>query len=157
VINVNDYYNGGDIEKFKAGEDYYFSITALVGDRKIASNTLTLGFDEAAVVTPPQVTLEGRADGRYMFLEWMSYNDHNVEGFKVVASKSDSSPKYPENGYYKYIRIGSEENVSIEVGSSYNNGEFEKFEAGETYYFSITTIYSGGKEASNTIKLTFED
>ena len=157
VINVNDYYNGGDIEKFKAGEDYYFSITALVGDRKIASNTLTLGFDEAAVVTPPQVTLEGRADGRYMFLEWMSYNDHNVEGFKVVASKSDSSPKYPENGYYKYIRIGSEENVVIEVGSSYNNGDFEKFEAGETYYFSITTIYSGGKEASNTIKLTFED
>lgn len=157
VIDLNDGYNGGDINSFKAGQTYHFSVIALVGDEKIPSNTLSLSFDEAAVVKPPEVTLKGYADGPKLVLEWDSSNEHDVEGYKVVASKYDSTPMYSENGYYKYISAKSDEKVIIYAGDAYNNGDFETFKAGETYYFSITSIYSGGKEASNTIKLKIED
>lgn len=156
TISIGDGYNNGDFSKFEAGENYYFSITALYGDQKVASNTLQFEFEASESVTP-EVTLEGRVDGRYVLLDWTSYNDQSVDGFKVVASRSDSTPQYPDNGYYKYVRIGSEEQVLIEVGQHYNNGDFEYFEAGETYFFTITTLYSNQSVNSNTIKITFED
>jgi len=152
-INVNDYYNGGDIHTFQAGESYNFSITALVGEEKYASNTVSLAFDE---VLPPEVKLEAYAEGEYVYLNWTSFNDHHVEGFKVVASKYNDMPMYPDSGYYKYIGIGQPEEIKIKVGTYYNGGDIESFQSGETYYFSITTIYDGGKVASNTVSVTFK-
>lgn len=155
VINVGDWYNSGDIDKFTSGNDYYFSITALYGDKKVSSNVLHLGFEEEVVQTPPQVTLSGVVDGNFIKLEWTSFNDHNVDGFKVVASKSDSSPQYPDNGYFRYITIGQDEHVVIGLGDYYKNGDFEKFADGESYFFTITTLYDGKKVNSNTIELEF--
>ncbi len=41
VIKSGDYYFGGDIGgRFEAGEEYFFSVTALYGDKKVAGNAV---------------------------------------------------------------------------------------------------------------------
>lgn len=151
-VSTGDKYYEGDFSKFEAGENYFFRIIAFTHSGDVFSNVVNVKFDE---VVPPQVNLEYGLDGNKIILEWVSYNDHNVEGFKVVASKYDSTPAYPDNGYYKYVRIGSDERVVIEEGAKYNNGDFDYFRRGETYYFTITTIYGGGKVNSNIVKVDF--
>ncbi len=41
---------------------------------------------------------------------------------------------------------------TISSGESYKNGDFSKFESGETYYFSITAVYNDKKVAGNVVK-----
>ncbi len=153
TIYSKDGYNGGDFENFKSGENYYFSITALVGDKYVASNVVNKTMPEAVSVEGkiPEVTVSQVGNG--VVVEWQPIDTIGLQGYKVVASSSDQTPVYPENGYASWITNLNTQSYYIEPGTSYHGGDLGgKFKPGETYYFSVTAVYNSGKIAGNTVK-----
>jgi len=72
----------------------------------------------------------------------------------VVASKTDSTPRYPENGYYTYITDSSIVSCNIYPGDEYQSGDFDgKFKSGQEYFFSITAVFGDKKIPGNAVKL----
>jgi YHS domain-containing protein len=152
-------YNGGDIGSFEAGETYYFSITAVYhSGEKITSNVVKKampGVKDTDTVKK-DITLEIGVSDDDLILEWTPASSSGFKYYKVVASKSDSTPKYPENGYAAYISSVGDTRYELEDGDYYNSGDFSKFVEGQTYYFSITAVYNDGtKITSNVIKKVF--
>jgi len=86
----------------------------------------------------------------HIVLEWSKPSSVGFKGYKVVASQSDSSPKYPENGSLKYITDYGTRRIEIKPYTGYNNGDFSSFKPGEKYYFSITTFYEDGNYFGRT-------
>lgn len=86
-----------------------------------------------------------------LYLEWAPISHSKFKGYKVVASTSDTTPKYPENGYYKYITNASTNSILIKAGNSYNGGDVGTFKSDETYYFSITVLYDGETVTGNVV------
>lgn len=101
----------------------------------------------------PIVKLEAVVKEDRIVLEWSVNNEKNISGYKVVASKSDSSPIYPEDGAYRYVEVKESKRIEIKAGSKYNDGDVGKFESGEYYYFAITALYGDKKVSSNILKL----
>jgi len=87
---------------------------------------------------------------------WNKIASPDLVGYKVVASKSDSTPMYSENGYYTWITDANVTSCTITNGDCYNDGDVGKFSGGTAYYFSVTAIYGDEwqKVAGNTIQLT---
>lgn len=151
-------YNGGDIGgKLRTGKTYYFSVTAVYGDEKIAGNAvkLTLPAEAAEDADYPVPQLSGKVSGSEVELEWDEINDARFQGYKVVISSTNAHPAYPADGYYKYITDKDNTEVSVEAGDAFSNGSgTEELESGKSYYFSITALYDGKKVPGNTIRLT---
>ncbi len=107
----------------------------------------------------PAVTLKAKTTGGSIDLYW--YGDVPEKKFsyyKVVASLSNPKPQYPEDGYVRAIDDYDAENFRIKIGTSNNNGDFYKFEAGKTYNIAITTVYSDGTKAtSNVVQVTMSN
>ncbi|MCH4890446.1 S-layer homology domain-containing protein [Acidaminobacter sp. JC074] len=153
TVYSKDGYNGGDFANFKSGESYYFSITALVGDTYVTSNVVKKTMPAAISVEGkiPQVKVSQAGDG--VVVEWQAIDTVGLQGYKVVASMSDETPVYPENGYATWITNLNTLTYYIEPGTSYHGGDLSgKFKPGETYYFSVTAVYNSGKIAGNTVK-----
>jgi len=157
-FDINTNYKNGDFGgKFKAGEEYYISVTAYYEDKKVPGNAVKVKMPGTAseevkdFVTPK---VEGSVTGDDVILEWNAIDHPNFEGYKIVASKGNSAPKYPEDGYKVYITNKEQTRYEINAGDGYNNGDFGgKFVAGEEYYFSITAVYSDRKIAGNSVKI----
>lgn len=155
-------YNSGDFGSFEAGEDYYFSVTAIYDDKKVAGNSVRLTYPGATapVVTEPVATVSDLkltlvSDDDYLEFEWTKVPQDQLKYYKVVASKSDSTPMYPDNGYQTYMSDSDDNDIKIMSGMSYNGGDIGKFSAGESYYFAITAVMKdGSKVTSNAIKAT---
>lgn len=153
VSNYTSY--NGDISKFEPGETYYFAITALVGDEKVSSNVLKLTMPEAASTEGkvPEVTVVESGEG--LLIKWNEMDRSGLEGYKVVASKSDSTPIYPDNGYATWLTDLDVHSYFVQDGTSYKGGDLGgSFKAGETYHVSITAVYNSGKIAGNTVTIT---
>lgn len=105
-----------------------------------------------SVGLPSTLKVVAQSDGS-LLLKWSKASSKGFNGYKVVASTSDTTPKYPDNGYYRYITDINEISVIIDSGDGYNSGDVGEFESGETYYFSITTLYDGGKVTGNVVKV----
>jgi hypothetical protein len=152
-VYSNDSYNGGDISTFKAGETYYFSITALVGEAYVTSNVLKVTMPAAISIEGkvPQVKVTQLNEG--LVVEWEAIDTTGLQGYKVVASKYDDTPVYPDNGYAAWITNLNTLSYYVEPNSIYKGGDLGgKFKPGETYYFSVTAVYNSGKIAGNTVK-----
>ncbi|MBN2795021.1 MAG: S-layer homology domain-containing protein [Clostridia bacterium] len=150
-----DSYNSGDFLKFEPGETYYISITALVSDDKVSSNTIEVTMPAAVNEEGMEAVLTATAIDDGFKLNWSEINMSGLQGYKVVASRSDSTPMYPDNGYAKWITDLSNRSAEIKVGTYYSSGDMEGgFKAGETYYVAITAVYNSGKVSSNVIQLT---
>lgn len=160
VIEIGDSYNGGDIGgHLIPGQKYYFSVTSVFGDSKYAGNSLYLtcpgevASEVPAALIAPQVTAEVAA-GK-IIVRWSAISDNRLQGYKVVVSKSNSAPKYPEDGYFEWITDKTRTSSVVQSGDSYNGGDFGgELNSGETYYFSITAVYGDTKIAGNAIRLT---
>jgi hypothetical protein len=84
--------------------------------------------------------------GEKVVLSWSAETAENFQGYKVVASKTNSNPKYPEDGYLKYITDKSKTSVNLYAGGD--------LEANTYYYFSVTYLLGDGtKIAGNAVKL----
>lgn len=77
--------------------------------------------------------------------------------YKVVISKSDSTPKYPDNGYLEAISNRNEHALLVCNAHAYNGGDFAGWlTPGKTYYVGITYVFNDGtKSYSNTLQLTY--
>lgn len=169
VINNREPYKNGDFGKYLTpGEKYYFSVTAVYGDRKVPGNVLEIVYPVDAkagnvnqkpvkAYKVPMVKSEIK-DG-VLVLSWTPINDERFQGYKVVASKSNSKPKYPDDGYLYWITDKNTSSAVIDNSSAYNGGDIEGgyFVPGETYYFSVTALYNDVKVPGNVLTVTFPE
>ncbi|PKM95117.1 MAG: hypothetical protein CVU84_07285 [Firmicutes bacterium HGW-Firmicutes-1] len=155
-LKDGDTYNGGDLGgAIKAGQTYYASITAVYGDQKYTSNVITIkipGTSEAAART---TTLSSAVQGDKIVLDWSNVPATGFSYYKVVLSKSDSTPSYPSNGYAKVITSATTSGCELKAGETYNGGDLGgSIKAGQTYYASITAVYGDQKYTSNVVTIT---
>lgn len=89
-------------------------------------------------------------------LYWEPINNPKLQGYKVVISRNNPNPKYPDDGYLYWITDKTKSYAIIDNREPYKNGDFgEYLTPGKTYYFSITAVYDDEKIPSNVIKLAF--
>lgn len=102
----------------------------------------------------PVVSGEVR-DGKVV-LNWQPIADKRLNGYKVVVSKQNPNPKYPENGYLYWITDRNRTYAVVDNHDPYKNGDFGTYlTPGEKYYFSITAVYGDRKVPGNTVALGF--
>ena len=102
--------------------------------------------------------INGKVDGSKIILRWNPIYDKRLQGYKVVISRNNSNPKYPDDGYLYWITNKNTITAIIDNREPYKNGDFGKnLTPGEKYYFSITAVYNDVKVPGNAIVLTFPD
>lgn len=158
ILQAGDSYNGGDVGgKLQGGTEYYFSVTALYGDKKVAGNVVKLEMPGDTTNTGDGYTVpnvSAQVVGDHVVMSWDKITSSRFAGYKVVISKSDSTPKYPDNGYFEYITDRDTVSTAIHAGDGYNGGDFDgELQSGESYYFSITVLYGDRNVAGNVIRL----
>ena len=78
-----------------------------------------------------------------------------MQGYKVVISKNNPNPKYPDDGYMYWITDRNQNFAVIDTVTQYTGGDFGKYlKPGEKYYFSITAVYTDSKVSGNVVQLT---
>jgi hypothetical protein len=159
VIDNDDAYDGGDFGKyFTKGQKYYLSVTAVYNDRNVAGNAVRIkynGTENPELYQAPVVTSEVE-NGR-LIIRWNKIDSPNLTGYKVVASKNDPTPSYPENGYLYWITDKNKNYAVIDNSTPYNDGDFGKyFTKGEKYYFSVTAVYSDKNVEGNAVSRKYE-
>ncbi len=154
-IKAGDGYNGGDFSGKIAPGTYYAAITAIYGDTKVTSNVIQVTVPERdygsiSELTPVLTSAINYNGG--IKLTWSKTDDDDVFNYyKVVVSKSNSNPSYPDDGYATYISNRSETSYVLRAGDAYNGGDIGgELVAGKNYYVTITAVYSNGKYTSNT-------
>lgn len=119
--------------------------------------------DETKVVmdpaTPPAATsavvVKGAVENGKMILRWDHNGKDGLQGFKVVASLNNPTPKYPDDGYLFWITNLDARSKTFDASSGYNGGDFGgTLKPGTTYYFSVTAVYDKQKIAGNAVRLT---
>lgn len=150
-----------------SGETYYVSITYVFENGKFTSQTKTVTIpdydleEEGETVSSLELSMD--STGETLIFNWtpvgdssMWYNGKSYKNFnfyKVVASKTNDSPKYPEDGYLTYISDYNSSSWALDpTADDYNRSP--ELEPGETYYFSITYVFENGKGYSNTVQFT---
>lgn len=109
---------------------------------------------EVVPYTAPEVT--GAVYGNKIVLRWDPISDKGLQGYKVVISKNNPKPKYPDDGYLYWITDKTRAYAVIDNCEPYKNGDFgEYLTPGEQYYFSITAVYSDKKVPGNVITIEF--
>lgn len=160
VDNHEPYKNGDFGEYLTPGQKYYFSVTALYNDRKVPGNVVALTYPGSTSgdtrVDRTTTTVTGKIDGSKIVLNWQPVTGDGFNYYKVVISKNNSRPKYPEDGYLYYFTDKNQTTATIDNSSAYNGGDFGGYLVpGEKYYFSITVVYGDRKLPSNTISLVY--
>ncbi len=89
-------------------------------------------------------------------MDWDVITDSRLQGYKVVISKNNPAPKYPDDGYLFWITDRNHNSAEIRSTDHYNGGDFGGYlQPGQKYYFSITAVYSDTKVAGNAVELVF--
>lgn len=107
-------------------------------------------FDDVKFVAPVVSVVPDQTHKKLM-LSWQKIKSNGIQGYKIVASKSDSTPVYPENGYYLWITNLETTTEYIRVGDAYYGGDFSSFESGVTYYISVSAVYNDKVVPGNTV------
>lgn len=156
IVDNSTVYNGtndfdGYLEK---DEKYYFSVSAVYTDRVVAGNAVRKayrGTDRPDSHIAP--TLSASIENGRLVLRWNKIDSENLRGYRVVASKNDSTPSYPDNGYLYWITDRDRNYAVIDNSTAYNNGDFGRyFVNGEDYYFAVTAVYKDRSVTGNVIK-----
>lgn len=148
-------YSGGDFQTFEAGKTYYMAITTVYKDGSSVTSepvmvTIPKGTSDSSSRKPAVLKLHQENDG--IKLLWQSdVSGSDLQYFKVVASATNPSPKYPDDGYAAYFSSTSDTYMRIKPGMSYQSGSFSKFQSGVTYYFTVTTVYKDGTKLTSNV------
>jgi len=103
----------------------------------------------------PQVSGSITQDNKIR-LDWDVITNPCLQGYKVVISKNNPNPKYPDDGYMFWITDRNRNYSVISSADHYNGGDFGGYlQPGESYYFSITAVYSDKKVAGNVVELVY--
>lgn len=89
-------------------------------------------------------------------LDWNVITNPCLQGYKVVISKNNPNPKYPDDGYMFWITNRNTNYSVISSTDHYNGGDFGGYlQPGQSYYFSITAVHSDTKVAGNVAELVY--
>lgn len=159
VIDNSTSYSGGDFGRyFTKGERYYISVTAVYRDKNITGNSIRFRYDgtENPDIYLAPVVSSSMENGR-LILRWDRIESANLQGYRVVASKSDSTPGYPDDGFLYWITDKSRNYAVIDNTTAYTDGDIGKyFIKGETYYFTVTAVYSDKNLTGNVVTRKYE-
>lgn len=160
--------------ELESGETYYVAITYVFENGKFSSNVKKVTvpvYDQfedksddecdANSISSLDLSVTSRGDtlkfswtpvcGSSMEYDGDTYKDFNF--YKVVASRTNPHPVYPDDGYLTYITDCNASSWSLNpYEGNYNYSP--ELESGETYYFSITYVFGNGKVSSNTVEYT---
>ena len=156
VIDNKTAYTNGDFGKYlTGGQSYYFSITALYKDKCIPGNVIHLKFPTVPKSVPTnQLNVRASLVDGEIQMKWKPVSGENFNYYKIVISKDNSRPRYPEDGYLFYISDMNASSCTVNTNDSYNNGDFgDRLISGESYYFSITAVFSEDKIVGNAVRL----
>ena len=147
----------------------YFGIYAVYSDGTVAiSNVVSQVMPSpspsatpapSATTTPaptedpgdPGGLVSGRVSGDYVILNWKKDDSSNLAGYKIVASRTNPNPKYPDDGYLKYITNRNTTSLSMYEG-------YKGLQGNTYYYFSVTYLYNDGTTvAANAVRLKVPD
>lgn len=157
------HYNGGDISGgLIPGQKYYFSVTSVYEDANVPGNAVLLTYplnnSSSSTGGTKTTTLKvtGTVEGGKIKLKWNAVSSAGFKYYKVVISKDNPTPVYPEDGYLYYINNVNTTYAVIDNSISYKGGSFgEYLIPGQKYYFSITAVYKDRKVRGNAVALTF--
>lgn len=139
-----------------AGEKVtYDDLPKVTYDVPVASPSASPSTSPESSVTTKGPTVLTSVNGSKITASWSKNTADDFQGYKIVLSRSDSSPVYPENGYLKWITNRDTISCEIYAGLSYNGGDVgDSLQAGAKYYLSITAVTDNGKFPGNTVQIT---
>ncbi|MBV1709542.1 MAG: hypothetical protein KMY54_06765, partial [Erysipelothrix sp.] len=108
---------------------------------------------EPKPVVSSQPTLQVSLKESALKLIWTKDTSTNFQGYKIVISKADSTPSYPDNGYLTFITDRYTTYWYLDNTKAYSNGDFGSYLAPDTYYyFAITYVYKDKKVTTDAVK-----
>lgn len=124
----------------------------VINEEKITFDEIEkVTFDENDSVTSSVKITSTKNDGK-LKLNWTEINSADIRGYKVIISKDNEKPKYPKDGYYRFLQ--NTDHVEIIANSNYNGGDISIIKPNDYYYFNVNTLYKDGSvKLSNTLKL----
>ena len=157
TIKPYSVYSGGDVGgKIKPGVSYYVSVTYVYEKGTFRGNAVRVKCPAPppdptpAPTAAPSAgyTVSAYASGDHIHIKWdKAPTSSGFVYYKVVLSKGDSSPKYPDNGYLCYFSDIDQTQCDANPGDCYNGGDIcGDLKAGETYYISVTYVYDDYKK-----------
>jgi hypothetical protein len=158
-------YGNGSLRSFNPQSSLTRAEAATLLYRILTNNAQKITYDKPtnADISQPYVssttntpTVTGIVNSNNIVLNWNATSPDNFVYYKIVISKNNSSPKYPDDGYLYYITDPNLTTATIDNTKTYNGGDFGgKLTPGQEYYFSITAVYNNIKIPSNTIRLKY--
>lgn len=156
-------YNGGDIGGYLlADTEYYFSITYIYKDKKVVTPAILvktpIGLyspSDDPTLAVEDIDVNATIDGSVIKLTWTKEISSALQGYKVVISKNNSSPSYPNDGYLVWITDRYKNYWTIDNKTTYNGGDFDGYlQADQTYYVTVTYVYNDKKVTGEVIMIT---
>ncbi len=91
-------------------------------------------------------------------LDWDVIADSRLQGYKVVISKSNPYPEFPDDGYMYWITDRYQNSSVIDTKTPYKGGDIGGYlKPGQKYYFSITAVYTVANVPGNAVELAYPD
>jgi hypothetical protein len=135
-----------------------YNALVTAGDKVSYDDLDKTAYDEgSAALSParPATTVSAVTVGDKLAVSWKRIDSEHFQGYKVVLSKTDKTPAYPENGYYAWITDRDAVSVGIRADDSYNGGDIGGLlQSGTPYYLSITVVYDDVKVPGNVLTVT---
>lgn len=92
----------------------------------------------------------------YIEIQWEKIENPELCGVKIVLSRNDPDPSYPDNGYLAYITDKTQTSFRADNSTGYHNGDFGDFLVDQDeYYLNITVLYQNGSASGKAIPVTF--
>ncbi|MBC7959548.1 MAG: S-layer homology domain-containing protein, partial [Vallitaleaceae bacterium] len=129
-------------------------LARLIHEEKVVFDEEKIVFDTSASTTNKTPFLAAATVNRKVVLDWTNVASEGFSYYKVVLSKTDTTPSYPDNGYATAISNVSNSGFEFEAGASYNGGDLGGEIKPGTYYAAITAVYGDTKLTSNVITIT---
>jgi hypothetical protein len=162
-VDNKSMYNGGDIEGYLLPDtEYYFSITYIYKDKNVTTPAILvktpIGLyspSDDPTLAVEDIDVNATVDGSVIKLSWTKEISNALQGYKVVISKNNSSPSYPDDGYLVWITDPYKNYWTIDNKTMYNGGDFDGYlQADQTYYVTVTYVYNDKKVTGEVIVIT---
>lgn len=115
-------------------------------------------YDDGYYSGYPRPQVNAISDSSGIHLSWDRITHSDLRGYRVVVSRYDSTPAYPENGYLYYYTDTYRTYADINNSTRYTNGDFGDYlSSGSWYYVSVTAVYRNGMNVpGNAVRVQYK-
>ena len=126
-------------------------------EEKVTYDEEKVTYDENTGYAYERPIIELKMENNTHVLRWNKIDSDKFREYRVVISKNDETPQYPDNGYLYRITDRNRAYAVIDNSEKYNGGDFGNYlTKGQTYYISVTAVYSDRNVPGNTIKFVYD-